>query len=116
MLTHCTECGNQVSDRAAACPHCGAPVMPAVSPSGQRGIATPVLVASPKSRSAAVLLAVFLGGLGIHKFYLNRPGWGVLYLLFCWTFVPVIVGFIEGLMYLGMSEADFQAKYGRPPG
>lgn len=25
-LIACTECGHQVSDRAAACPHCGAPV------------------------------------------------------------------------------------------
>jgi hypothetical protein len=28
-LIRCTECGNQVSDRAAACPKCGAPTGPA---------------------------------------------------------------------------------------
>ncbi len=26
MLTKCPECGSTVSDRAAACPHCGAPL------------------------------------------------------------------------------------------
>ncbi|MGM9508565.1 TM2 domain-containing protein [Larkinella sp. GY13] len=36
-----------------------------------------------KSKSTAALLAFFLGGLGIHKFYLRQTGWGVAYLLFC---------------------------------
>ncbi len=30
-LTNCGECGNNVSDQAASCPHCGAPI-PATSP------------------------------------------------------------------------------------
>lgn len=106
-LISCGECGRQVSDQAAACPNCGAP------PSGRaQAAAAPVVVTYPKSRSAAVLLAMLLGGLGFHKFYLNRPGWGLIYLLFCWTFIPAIVAFFEGLGYLFMSEAAFQQKYG----
>jgi TM2 domain-containing membrane protein YozV len=70
------------------------------------------MVTAPKSRSAAILLAMLLGGLGIHKFYLNRLGWGVIYILFCWTFIPAIIGFIEGIIYLFMSEQDFQKNYG----
>lgn len=31
MLLKCSECGGKVSDRAAACPHCGAPVDNSVS-------------------------------------------------------------------------------------
>ncbi len=65
-----------------------------------------------KSRIAAALFAIFLGGLGIHKFYLGRVGWGIVYLLFCWTFIPAIVGFIEGIIYLTMSDEEFIAKYG----
>jgi len=53
-----------------------------------------------------------LGGLGAHKFYLGQAGWGVLYLLFCWTFIPSFIAFIEGLSYLFMSEANFARKYG----
>jgi hypothetical protein len=36
---------------------------------------------------------------------------GVLYLLFCWTFIPAVVGFIEGILYLTMSDEAFWAKY-----
>ncbi len=42
-----------------------------------------------------VLLAVFLGNFGLHHFYLRRTGLGVLYLLFSWTGIPAILGFIE---------------------
>jgi hypothetical protein len=42
-----------------------------------------------------ILLALFLGGFGIHHFYLRRTGLGVLYLLFSWTPIPWILGFIE---------------------
>jgi TM2 domain-containing membrane protein YozV len=53
-----------------------------------------------------------LGGLGIHKFYLGRIGQGILYLIFFWTFIPAVVGFIEGIIYLTMSDQEFEAKYG----
>ena len=42
-----------------------------------------------------ILLALFLGGLGAHRFYLGQVGLGVLYLVFVWTFVPSIVAFVE---------------------
>jgi len=55
---------------------------------------------------------LFLGGFGIHKFYLGRIGWGIVYLLFCWTAIPFILGVIEGILLLVMSEQDFNRKYG----
>lgn len=64
-----------------------------------------------KSRIVAALLAFFLGGLGAHKFYLNKNGKGFLYLIFCWTYIPAIVSLIEAIGYLLQSDADFQAKY-----
>jgi TM2 domain-containing membrane protein YozV len=64
-----------------------------------------------KNRFVALLLAVFLGDWGIHKFYLGQVGWGILYILFSWTFIPMIVGWIEALMYLTMSDKEFQSKY-----
>jgi TM2 domain-containing membrane protein YozV len=42
-----------------------------------------------------ILLALFLGGFGIHQFYLRRTGLGILYLCFSWTPIPWILGFIE---------------------
>jgi TM2 domain-containing membrane protein YozV len=69
-----------------------------------------------KNRAVAVLLALLLGGLGIHKFYLGKVGWGVLYLLFCWTFIPSIVGIVEGIIYLLMSNEEFDRKYATKAG
>ena len=64
-----------------------------------------------KSRIVAALLAFFLGGLGVHKFYLNKNGKGFLYLIFCWTYIPAIISLFEGIGYLMQSDADFQAKH-----
>ena len=69
-----------------------------------------------KSKIVAALLAFFLGGLGAHKFYLNESGKGILYLIFCWTYIPAIIALFEGIVYLFQSDADFQAKYGSGKG
>jgi TM2 domain-containing membrane protein YozV len=42
-----------------------------------------------------ILLALFLGTFGVHHFYLRRTGLGVLYLIFFWSGIPSILGFIE---------------------
>ncbi len=65
-----------------------------------------------KSKTTAALLALFLGGLGAHKFYLGKPVWGLVYLVMCWTFVPALLGLIEGVYYLAMNDAVFQQRYG----
>lgn len=54
-----------------------------------------------KNPTTAVLLALFLGGLGAHKFYLNQAGIGIVYLLFCWTYIPAIIAFIEAFTISG---------------
>lgn len=54
-----------------------------------------------KNPTTAVLLALFLGGIGAHKFYLNKVGLGILYLVFCWTYVPAIISFIEAFSLAG---------------
>lgn len=64
-----------------------------------------------RERVPAILLALFLGGLGVHKFYLGESGMGIVYLIFCWTFIPAIVAFLEALVYLSMSEPAFDQKY-----
>ncbi len=42
-----------------------------------------------------LVLAFFLGGIGVHKFYAGKIGAGICYLLFCWTGIPAIIAFIE---------------------
>lgn len=53
-----------------------------------------------KSNVAAGLLGILVGGLGIHKFYNGQILAGIFYILFCWTGIPAIIGFIEGIIYL----------------
>jgi TM2 domain-containing membrane protein YozV len=73
--------------------------------------ATGTVEKSGKSKVAAGLFGILLGGIGIHKFYLGRIGWGIVYLIFCWTFIPAVVGLIEGILYLTASDEDFERKY-----
>lgn len=64
-----------------------------------------------KSKGLAAALAFFLGGLGMHKFYLGKVGQGILYLLFCWTFVPSFLALIDFIMLICMGDAEFNQKY-----
>ena len=65
-----------------------------------------------KSRTAAGLLALFLGGIGVHKFYCGSVGLGIVYLIFFWTFIPAIIAFIEGIIYLTQpNDETFTRRY-----
>lgn len=64
-----------------------------------------------KSKVAAGVLAILLGGFGIHKFYLGKWIQGIIYLIFFWTYVPAIIGLIEGIIYLLSNEENFARKY-----
>ena len=52
---------------------------------------------SPKSRLAALLLCLFLGVFGAHRFYLGRIGLGILYLL---TFGLFGIGYLVDLILI----------------
>lgn len=101
----CTECGAIINIKAEICPKCGVRQMP---PQGSLGVVTP----NGKNKIVAALLALFLGGFGIHKFYLGRIGWGVIYLLFCWTAIPALIALVEFVLLLIMSDERFAQKYG----
>jgi len=60
-----------------------------------------------KSKGLAIVLALFLGGLGIHKFYLRRIWLGLLYLLFCWTLIPVLLGVIDAIVLATKNGREF---------
>lgn len=64
-----------------------------------------------KNKVVAALLALFLGGIGAHKFYLGAWGWGLIYLLFCVLLVPALIGFVEFIILLIMSEDQFDRRY-----
>ena len=56
-------------------------------------------------------LAFFLGGFGAHRFYRKQYGKALLYILFCWTGIPGVIGMIEGVIAfikLQMSKVIFK--------
>jgi len=77
-----------------------------------------------KNKVAAGLLAIFLGGLGIHKFYLGYTGPGLVYLLvntIGWVVTIFLLGLpnmalgimalVEGIIYLTKTDEEFEQTY-----
>src|ERR1700733_2426817 len=126
---HCTNCSNLVSKKAVACIGCGA------NPKAHKkfcadcgtplneeqvicikcGVSVVPLADGKKSKTTAALLAILLGGLGVHHFYLGSWGWGLLEFLLCWTYIPALVGLIMGICWLCSSTKSFDDKYNRQP-
>ena len=63
-----------------------------------------------KNKMVAGILGILFGSLGIQKFYMGNIMPGVVYILFCWTGIPSILGLIEGIIYLMDTEEQFQAR------
>src|SRR5882672_7752786 len=136
QLGHCRNCAKEVAESAIACPgcglapqagdkfcwHCGGATQTGQivcmkcgrSPSG-------LAAADSKSKVAAGLLAIFLGWLGVHKFYLGFTKAGVIMLVVSvlgWAVTgglgPVamgVIGLIEGIIYLTKPDEDFRSTY-----
>ena len=93
-MTPCRGCGKEIHKTAATCPHCGAP---------QR-------TGRYKSKTVAGLIAILVGGLGIHRFYLGQ-WWGIIYLLLFWTWIPGLIALVEGIVFLATSSEKWDKKY-----
>ena len=114
---YCVACGKPIPDTALFCSHCGTSQNPAGQPPPPHYAAPSPYPQQPRSsvhgrdKWIAAVLAFFLGGFGIHKFYLGKTAQGFLYLLFFWTIIPGIIAFIETIIYLVTPEEVFRAKY-----
>lgn len=64
-----------------------------------------------KSKVAAGILAFFVGVFGVHRFYLGQIGKGIAYALFFWFPLTWLIAFIDGIIFLTMSDEDFNLKY-----
>ncbi len=84
--SYCRNCGTKLPAEAAICVSCGM----LVEEEKKGG----------KSKVTAGLLGLFLGGLGIHNFYLGYKGKAIAQLLLCWTGIPAIWALIESIMIL----------------
>jgi TM2 domain-containing membrane protein YozV len=95
-MPFCSNCAAEVNENQAVCLKCGVSLKMNIN---------------AKSKWIAALLGILLGSFGLHKFYLGRIGWGIAYLLLFWTFIPGILGIIEGIIYITTTDDAFNAKY-----
>lgn len=105
----CSECAAAIKAKAVVCPKCGCPQGPAPSTSS-------TATGHGRSKNTAGILALLLGGIGVHKFYLGKPGAGLAYAFFCWTFIPVLLALIDAVRLFGTSTQAFDGEYNQEPG
>lgn len=84
---YCRQCGHEIPDGAVYCTNCAAPVQAASAPK------------AGKNRVVVGLIALFLGSLGIHNFYLGYQNKGLTQLL---------VSTIGGLFSCGIATLAMQ--------
>lgn len=117
---NCPNCGAGVPAGVTTCPKCGGgieraattpPPMPAapiqvVVQVGSTPTVPAAVPGAPKSKIAAGLLGIFLGWLGVHRFYLGYNGIGVCQLLLTvltcgyGAILSGIWGLVEGILIL----------------
>ena len=64
-----------------------------------------------KPRGVAIILAILLGSIGAHRFYLGEIKLGVIYLLLSWTGISFILSIIDIIKLVLMNDSKFQSKY-----
>ena len=97
----CPKCGNQIPDGSTFCPLCGAAIN--VQP---RYTAAPAVAVNPdgspkKSKVAAGILGILIGGLGVHNFYLGYIGKAIIQLSL--YLVGVFLSFIFGFIFFPLA-------------
>ena len=118
----CPSCGKETNPEAIMCVSCGVGLRKSAgaaprTTSNAGPSSGGVGVAQDVNKTAVGLCGIFLGGLGVHKFMLGYPKEGKIMLaVSCLTLgigapLMVLVGFIEGIMYLTKSDEDFAETY-----
>ena len=64
-----------------------------------------------RNKSTATLLSFFFGFAGLQKFYFGQSNKGILSIVFCWTFIPMLIGLIDFIKLASTSESKFNYKY-----
>ena len=70
-----------------------------------------IYVHARKSKGLAMTLCFFGGWFGLHEFYLRNYLSGTLYLLFCWSFIPLILSVIDFFLMFFTPQSVFHKIY-----
>lgn len=105
----CVKCGCAKGTGASYCHNCGQPTVPGAAVCTSCGSALQTVTANSKSKLTAGLLGIFLGGLGVHNFYLGYTGKAIAQILLSCIGVGAIWGLIEGILIL-CGKIDKDAK------
>lgn len=121
MGKFCTNCGQKLDDNATFCYSCGKKLNETTekveekeTKNAKENNHSGVSVTTQKSKIAAGLFGIFLGGLGIHNFYLGYNSKGTTQLLLTvlslglLSFISAIWGLVEGVQILmgNITDAD----------
>ncbi len=104
MSKFCTNCGQEINDNVKFCLNCGKQVNEEVVK--DNNVSTSSSTNTSKSKVAAGLLGLFLGGFGVHNFYLGYTGKAIAQLLItilsCGSLAAIssIWGLVEGILIL----------------
>ncbi len=110
-LIKCRECGNLISEHAVTCPKCGHLLSPIGPPPNYMVNNN----RTAKNKTTAGILALLLGGIGIHYFYCGKPLPGFVFLLLCFTGIPAILALVQAIMMFSMTDEQFNFKYVNTP-
>lgn len=68
-----------------------------------------------KDKTLAAILALFLGVIGIHKFYLKQNGAGLFYLIAALIFpvIPLILSIYDFIVLLSMKKEKFDSLFNK---
>ncbi len=66
-----------------------------------------------KDKTTAGILGILLGWLGVHQFYLGSMGTGIILIVLTLVTCGLgsLVGLVEGILILTMSDEDFNKRY-----
>lgn len=105
MQTSCPQCHYALNLSSVSCPKCqcaqGLEALSGIDPQLRF-----------KSQKLTIWFSLLLGSFGIHKFYLGQYLYGICYLIFCWTFIPTLLGWFDAFRTFKMSSFSFNRRYG----